>query len=302
MNYAAPVAGMLLLLLLAVDMFVTVFHPEGRGGPVFRPVARAVWAGFRIGRSRRARGGLSPYAGPLIAALVPVSWIVLLVVGFALLYYPWILELISMPGEPTVPWGEALYHSLNAASTLGMGDVVAVHLPLRWLTAVQALAGFGSLTAALTYILSVYREVSGMRTLAVEIRTRIEDDDDLAPPEDPAARQEWEEWLADAARSLLHVQHLSLQYPILHYFRPRDPGDAFLLQVGRLLRLQESWQRHRPELADRPALRAARRAVDRYLVAVHDQFCSRAADPAAPLTAEERRRKYDEVLQHFMLA
>jgi hypothetical protein len=302
MIYAAPVVGSLLLLLLSADVFVTVFHPEGRGGPVFRSIARVVWGGFRVVGARRGRDALAPYAGPLIAALVPLSWLVLLVVGFALIYYPWILELISLPGEPSVPWAEAVYHSLNAASTLGMGDVVAVHLPLRWLTAIQAVAGFGSLTAALTYMLNVYREVTGMRTLAVGIRLRIDDEADLVPPDEPAQREEWEDWLADVARALLDVQHLALQYPILHYFRPRDPGDAFLLQIDRLLRLQETWERHRPELVRSPALRTLGRAVDRYILAVHEQFHTHSPGQAAPLTPARRRRLYDEVLHHFMLA
>jgi hypothetical protein len=101
---------------------------------------------------------------------------------------------------------------------------------------------------------------------------------------------------------VLDVQHLALQYPILHYFRPRDPGDAFLLQIGRLLRLRETWQRHRPELVRRPALRTVGRAVDRYILAVHEQFCAHTPGQAAPLTAERRRRLYHEVLHHFMLA
>lgn len=84
-------SGILVLLLLLVDAFGTVFHPQGRGGALHRVQNRAVWALFRaVGRrgDGTPRDGWLALAGPTLAVLTLVVWVLLLVGGFALIYGP----------------------------------------------------------------------------------------------------------------------------------------------------------------------------------------------------------------------
>jgi hypothetical protein len=305
MIYAAPIAGTLILLLLTRDVLITVFHPEGHGGPVHRVLNRAVWGTFRlVGRRRDGtlRRKLVSLAGPLIGVLTPTTWMVLVVSGFALIYYPWITELLVLPdGEPGPAWAEAIVHSLDAASTLGSASGSAEHRALRGLAGLQALAGFATLSAAIAYIMAVYREVAAMQTLALEIHSRLADGETLGL-DDERDRQELEQWLAHVARVLLNVRQAFAQYPILHYFRPHSDADALLLQLGRLLDLRESLAGEQPMLARRPALRTFDRAINVYLLALRDQLLSRdVTDRPDEVSADEAMALHRTVLDYFML-
>jgi hypothetical protein len=304
MEYAAPAAGVLILLVLLRDIVITVFHPEGQGGPLFRVLSRTLWAGFRA-LGRRSDGSLRTdllsMAGPVLAVLTPATWLLTLVVGFALIYMPWVLELIEIPGEEGPPWREAIYHSLNAASTLGLGDVRADHIGLRWLTAVQALAGFGMVTAALSYFMAVYRELPILRTTAMEISARLREDDVIDHISDDEQREEWDQWFEHIARALMHLRLVLAQYPILHFFRPRYFSDEFLLQLGRLLEVAEQLNVADALRARRTTFQALIGAAHDYIDQLHDQFVG--DDAGADLDDPDRRARarYDAVLRYFAL-
>jgi hypothetical protein len=302
MEWIAPAAGVLLLILVFRDVVITVFHPEGYGGLVFRVLSRMIWGALR-GTARRRGGSRShslAMAGPLMAVLMPVAWVLLLVVGFALVYLPWITEFMELPGEMGPDWGEALFHSINAASTLGTGNVTADRLGLRLITTIQAMAGFGMLTAALAYFMGVFRELPNMRSLALEVSTRLSDEEALDSLEDPEQWRDWETWFEHVARVLHHSRHVFSQYPILHYFRPLHPGDEFLLQLGRLLDLRERLDVKSDRAARSATLRSLNNAVAGYVMDLHRQF-------VGPVAAEddmptERLREYHHrVLRYFML-
>jgi hypothetical protein len=305
MDFVIVSAGVLLLLLLGADVLVTVLHPDGHGGPLNRRLSRAVWELFRlIGRNSdgSVRRRVVGFAGPLLAALVPVGWITLVVIAFALIYYPWAAELLRLQPESGPRWAESLFHSLNAAGTLGMGELADTHVRLRILTAIQGLAGFGLVTAALTYILGVYGIVATMHTLALEIHARLADPAQHPDFSDERTEQEWESWLGDVARRLLRIRQGSGQYPILHYFRPRDDAAALLLQIGRLLDLRERLDEQQHRLLHTPSGRGFDRALTLYLLTLHAHFPGGGAPPAegAP-DPQDARRIHAGVLHYFML-
>ena len=83
--------GLCALLLLGVDVVVTVFYPDGHGGPITRTQIRAVWRLFRtvgVRKDGQPRDKLLEWCGPVAALSSILSWVALLVLGFALLYYP----------------------------------------------------------------------------------------------------------------------------------------------------------------------------------------------------------------------
>jgi hypothetical protein len=303
MEWIAPAAGVLLLSLVFRDVVITVFHPEGYGGRMFGMLSGAIWGVLRWTARRGGAGGASSaltMAGPLVAVLMPVAWVALLCIGFALVYLPWVMDVLDLPGEMGPAWGEALFHSINAASTLGAGGLTAERLTLRLITAVQALAGFGILTAALSYFMGVYRELPNMRSLALEISTRLVDEEALDSLEDPEQWRDWETWFEHVARVLHHSRHTFSQYPILHYFRPRHAGDEFLLQLGRLLELRQRLDVRGHQAARSATLRSLNNAVAGYILDLHRQFIAPvAADD--DISVDRLHEYHGRVLRYFML-
>lgn len=93
-------------------------------------------------------------AGPSTLVAVIAGWVVLLWAGWALVYWPRLPEQFSFsPGiDPRIRGGfvDALYLSLMTMTTLGYGDVTPSTGWMRILATLQALTGFGLLTASVT--------------------------------------------------------------------------------------------------------------------------------------------------------
>ncbi|BCW53591.1 hypothetical protein StoSoilB19_09650 [Arthrobacter sp. StoSoilB19] len=159
------VIGAALILLMVADVFHTLLYPHGSG-----PVGRTIMRGFWL-LSRRLRGGASSIAAPLAMAAVIAAWAALAAVGWALLYLPHLSNGFSYSAN--VPrqadFAEALYISLVALSTAGFGEIVATHPLLRLVMAFQAVAGFGLLTATVSWILQTYPALSRRRALAHQL-------------------------------------------------------------------------------------------------------------------------------------
>jgi hypothetical protein len=268
--------GGALLGLLAADVFSTIFHPGGRGGPVNRTQNRLVWrffraVGERLDGTRRARW-LS-YGGPALVVVTLLVWVLWLVGAFALVYFPHVADFLVSPGSLRLPWAEALYYSGYTAATLGLGDVVADREALRLLTVVQALSGFALVGVSTTYLLAVYRELLAMQSLAsnvdgyfraVEVEREIEAGGRGA---DAVAR-----WTEGVTAKLLHVLEAHFQYPILHYFRAGEASRSLPVQLGHLVELRR-WTRE-ASAAGRahPSLASLADAVEVYLSEVEANF------------------------------
>lgn len=174
----------------------------------------------------------------MVVATVGV-WVLLLVLGFALIYYPWMETFLVSPGSLRLSWVEAFYYSGYTAATLGFGDVVADSDAFRVLAPVQALGGFALLSVSVTYVLSVYRELIRKQALAARIDSYFGGNE---PGTIGAGGTEGRESMARLSESisaeLAEVLLAHHQYPILHYFRSDTPWRSLPLQLGRLLDLR----------------------------------------------------------------
>src|SRR5947209_2144788 len=77
--------GILLVGAALLDVFQTLFHPAGRGA-LSDWTARVIWNIVRGLASRHH--GLLTYAGPVAILAIIVSWALLTLVGFALIFLP----------------------------------------------------------------------------------------------------------------------------------------------------------------------------------------------------------------------
>ena len=76
-------------------------------------------------------------------------------------------EQLVDPADPD--FAEALYISLVTLSTVGFGEIVPALPLLRLVVALQAVTGFGLLTATVTWILQTYPALNRRRTLAHQL-------------------------------------------------------------------------------------------------------------------------------------
>lgn len=161
------VAGVALIALTLGDVFHTLFHPEGRGR-LSDAITRSSWA-----VSRRTGHRWGSVAGPLGTILTITAWIVLVSVGWALVYLPHVPHgFVFAPGvEPGAhaDLAEAMYLSLTTVSTLGFGDVVPVEAWMRWAAPIQGIVGFALLTAALAWVMQIYPALHRRRSLALRL-------------------------------------------------------------------------------------------------------------------------------------
>lgn len=166
MDWLITAVGAVLVLLALNDVFHTLWHPSGQG-KVTKLVMETVWALSRRGRTMRM------LSGPVGMVLTVLTWAAMVIVGFASIYWAHMPEAFSFaPGlEPQVRNDavDALYLSLVAVSTLGLGDVVAEPGWLRLAVPLQALVGFALLTAAVSWVLQVYSALARRRSLAVQL-------------------------------------------------------------------------------------------------------------------------------------
>ncbi len=226
-----------------------LFRPGGQSA-LTMGVFRGVW---------RLTGAVGPrarrLAGPLSIVLVMALWIGMLVVGFALIYWP------SMPGaftyasalEPQNEDGfvDALYFSWVTQSTVGFGSIAPAHGAVRMLAGLQATLGFGLLTLVVTWVLSVYPALQRQRAAASTLHALHAAHEDGMPAREmhPGSLARQMEGLSPL---LNQVRVDFVQYPSTFYFDApsRSMGLAHCLPfVAALARSEDTADEARPAAA-----------------------------------------------------
>src|SRR3954462_431218 len=151
MTLLITLLGASLILVALRDIFDTLFHPNGRG-MLSRSLPRLLW-----GSVRRIGGNyplVQELCGPVTLLTVIASWAVLIAIGWALVFWPHLVGGFSLAPElnPSARGGfvDALYLSLVTLTTLGYGDITPTGDWLKALVPLEALVGFGLLTASLS--------------------------------------------------------------------------------------------------------------------------------------------------------
>lgn len=227
----ATLLGAGLIILALRDIFHELFHPAGRGS-MSGALMRVVWHLFR--RVALLRPGALDLAGPAALVVVIASWTTLLALGWALLYWPHLPGgfLLATGLDPSTQGGfpDALYVSVVTLATLGYGDIAPTDGLLRLLAPLEALVGFGLLTASITWVLSIYPALSRRRTLAHEILLLRG-----AEPETEAAGA----LIGEVLPRLTAVRNDFLQYPIVYYFHSTNEKGSLATALPYLTRLAE---------------------------------------------------------------
>jgi hypothetical protein len=217
------VCGVLLIFGAMFDVFHTLFHPA-RSGTVCDWIARGIWKAFR-----ELMPHALTFAGPIAFITVVLYWGGSVVFGFALIFLP------HLPHSFAFAQGidPARYASLRGALNVSLASLITLstgvdskNLLIQSLMGIESVLGFGLLTAAVSWLLSIYPVFEHRRSLAHEgtllhfadvqgIR-RLEDvsDSDLQPI------------LNGLASQLLTCRNELSQFPITYYFHEEESETA----------------------------------------------------------------------------
>ena len=230
-------AGTGLIALAGRDIFDALFHPEGRAA-LSRVLMRGVWATFR--RAGASRPGPSPLAGPVVLVVVIAAWATALAVGWALVFVPHIDDGFRFAtGEDTgsADFVDALYVSLVTLTTVGYGDVTPAEDWLRIVTPLEALLGFGLLSASISWLLLLYPVLSRRRSLAYEVFLLTQAERDAGLAVEQLGHEAVESLLAELTSRLVAVERDMVSFPVTYYFSESDERFALAANAGHLLDL-----------------------------------------------------------------
>ena len=120
-----PVLGALLTLVVLADVFFTVLYARMGTAILSERLGRALWMAFRgaskLARPRRDR--VLAYAGPIIVLTVLAVWVVLLMLGVALVIHPHLGTAVTSSSGPTkTDFMTAFFAAGNSITLVGSGN------------------------------------------------------------------------------------------------------------------------------------------------------------------------------------
>jgi hypothetical protein len=309
----------LLLLFVVYDVYATILHARGRSGPLGETLYRAVWRLTRaaVARRTRARRHRTLNAvGPVLLPLLLVSYILLLVVAFALVYLPRMpAQFVVAPQSVTAPWWDSFYFSGITLVTVGYGDI-APHTPLmRVVALVEGASGFALISLGVTYLITVYSALERKRAIALSFYHQAEEGADAASfiaHHFVAGRfYGLEAVLRIAARDLQEMLESHVEHPVIHFFHPAEVHKGFprvlflLLETCAVIRACLDDEAYR-ELTDHPEVRTLEASGQHVLAELTRALAlKRGARPHHETPGEEERRwrrRYERTVKKLAAA
>ncbi len=217
------------------DIFLAVLYARSGASLLSDRLHGVTWRFFRRVAlalpGSRGRGLLLAYAGPSLLLLSITLWVLLLLVGFALIIQPALGSAIRSTSGPTpMNFATALYYAGFSLTTLGTGDIVPFTAFHRLLTIFMAAVGFSVLTLSLTFLTSVYSALVRRNSFALGLHHRTSGTADTgvlltrlgSGGDFSGAQQE----LTTMAEELINLYESHHFYPVLHYFRFQENAYA----------------------------------------------------------------------------
>lgn len=243
MTWLLTILGILCILVAARDVLNTLFNPAGKLH-LTHYLMLGVWHAFRPLASRQS--AFQPITGFAALFTVVGTWMLLMVLGWALIYLP------HMPGDFLLSFDYdqpgtnrlivSIYLSMVTLVTLGFGDIVPTASGLRLITPLEGFVGFGLVTAGISWFLSINPVLSRRRILAYQITLLHEDAtryDGEGIVFDVSTREQLFQQLTS---QVINVNRDLVQFPVTYYFHDTDPRASISTALPFLLQLARSEQ------------------------------------------------------------
>lgn len=284
------VVGVALIVVALRDVFDTLFHPGGRQA-TSRTIMRLIWRVFKP-LVRRRPIAIS-MAGPIMLIVIVACWAAALILGWALIYWPHADT--SFAFAPGAKHGgldglvDMVYLSITTLTTLGYGDVTPVAAWLRVTGPVEALLGFGLLTASISWLGSIYPAVQRRRALAYEIHLMREAQSQTGIELGELGSESVSAVYADLVGRVVATERDLVSFPISYYFSQHD--ERFALSAALPYVWEVALRGAESDADDLARLRAVmlRDAVGDFATTVAERFHGEDTDETEELLAAYAR-------------
>lgn len=210
-------AGTLLVLFTLREVFRDIFHPT-RSGNLSDAIGTGTSLLLRHTRLRNA-------AGPLALIAVLAAWVLLLCIGFAVIYYGlYPQDFTTTAGVDSMSFGSrivhCLYFSVGALCTFQTFDLNPKTNWLRLIVGIQGLIGISMITASVSWLVLLYPALARQRGTArwLSLASEAEERTGLTMQEhDPAFLMQMEQHIIQARLDLV-------LFPILLHFYALTPA------------------------------------------------------------------------------
>lgn len=228
MNWLTQTIGIILIIIAAIDIFITVLYPRISNSIISLPLGKGIWRIFRWLARWMKSDRILAYCGSVVLVFVAIFWITLFIFGFALIVWSMLGdEIVASQGKTPTDFGTALYYSGFNFTTLGVGDLVPQTNTSRLFTILESALGFATFTVTLTYLLSVLNALTQRNIFALSLHHRTGRKANAAElllgwgigGEFDNAKQD----IISMACDLLQLLESHNSYPVLHYFRFPEP-------------------------------------------------------------------------------
>lgn len=285
--------GVSIIVFAFTEIFQDLFHPTHTG-------SLSDWIGRSLFRLFRRWPSALSTAGPLTIVLVILSWALLQVVGFALIYwvgFPGGFRLLNQEDSTGAAHGfwTMLYFSFQVMTTLGFGDVMPRADWLRIVTSLQALIGFALLTASVSSIVLIYPALGRMRLLArrTTILGRAAKETGI-----DVISGDRESFLSDLATAVIQTRVDFIHFPIIYYFHSDHRRSSLAAALPKIMDFAKAGST--PDAPERVRLASAtlRMALQDLAAILDDRFLhTNAKDPAVVFRAYAK----DHVIREMQL-
>lgn len=218
------------MLLFLADIFLTVLYARAGTGLIAPHWSRLIWALLRAVAAPfgRRRGEVLSVVGPLIVVSLIGFWAIGMAAGAALAIHPELGTAIRpSSGKASTDFVTALMVAGNSLSIVGGGDYSPHTTGTRLLFLINSLIGASMLSLVLSYLVQVYSALQARNALALTVDLMSDGTGDAAVmlarlmPEGEAGDATSD--LGNLARSLAATKEAHHFYPLLFYFRFKEP-------------------------------------------------------------------------------
>jgi hypothetical protein len=222
--------GILLVLIILLDIFLTVLYARIGTSIIGSRLAQLIWASFvkasKVFGSRQ--GAVLSFCGPVILVLLVGVWALGLTLGAASIMHPELgTSIRATNGETPTDFITAMYAGGTSMAIVGASDFTPHTSPTRLLFLFNSLIGMSVMSLTLTYLMQVYTALQRRNVLAMNIHFLsgcTGDAAELLARLGPQGQfNAGYTNLSELGVEMTQAKEAHHFYPVLFYFRLSDP-------------------------------------------------------------------------------
>ena len=224
--------GCAILAFLGYDVFHTTMGVGG--GVLTRTVTRLLWNLVDHAARRRQGPGLLAAAGIALILIAFGLWIVLLWLGWSLIFYGGADAVVVEAATMQVGgWWERVYFTGVVLFTLGLGDYRPLGTVWQLITPFASLNGLFLVTFSISYLVPVIGAASHKRQVAQRIWALGETPQEILINHWANGNlHRLEQQILSLQGPIAALQQQHITYPVLHYMHVTSPVEAIAIRVA----------------------------------------------------------------------